>query len=270
MRRERAARHRPAVLFPSQLVLRHPFQQPPRGGHFVVVVRQQPVSDRHQESLPNPKVFLGVPASLWPLLLCVLCPLCAATACRRESPKPPALVPQLSGTLTASGLTASVRIVRDTWGVPHVYASNQTDLFFAQGFVQAQDRLFQMDLWRRASQGRLSEVLGPNFIERDAMTRRIQYRGELAPEWASYGPEAKTIAESFVRGINAWVALARQRPPEAFVLAGWLPETWVAADLLNRTDAFTGSGDALDEIFRARLTAAAGAAGARARLPGDR
>ena len=134
-------------------------------------------------------------------------------------------MPQVSGPLTVAGLTGPVRIVRDTWGVPHIYAENQDDLFFAQGFVQAQDRLFQMDLWRRSSQGRLSEVLGPNFIERDAMTRRFQYRGDVAAEWASYGPDAKAIAAAFVRGVNAWVALARERPPEEFVLAGFVPNS---------------------------------------------
>ena len=87
-------------------------------------------------------------------------------------------MPQVTGTIEVAGLTAPVRIVRDTWGVPHIYAQSAGDLFFAQGFVQAQDRLFQMDLWRRSAQGRLSEVLGPNFIERDAMTRRMQYRGD--------------------------------------------------------------------------------------------
>ena len=179
-------------------------------------------------------------------------------------------MPQVSGTLAVAGLTAPVRIVRDTWGVPHIYAQSQDDLFFAQGFVQAQDRLFQMDLWRRSAQGRLSEVLGPNFIERDAMTRRMQYRGDPAAEWASYGPDAKAIAEAFVRGVNAWVALARERPPEEFVLAGWKPEPWSADDLLNRTDAFTASGDALDEVFRARLVAAVGLARARLLLPGER
>ena len=102
-------------------------------------------------------------------------------------------------------------------------AATRDDLFFAQGFVQAEDRLFQMDLWRRSVQGRLAEVLGANFVSRDAMTRRIQYRGSLDDEWASYGPETKAIASAFVRGINAWVAIARERPPEEFVLAGWQP-----------------------------------------------
>jgi penicillin G amidase len=156
-------------------------------------------------------------------------------------------------------LSAPVRVVRDRWGVPHIYAGNQRDLFFAQGFVQAQDRLFQMDLWRRAAQGRLSEVLGANFIERDAMTRRMQYHGDLAADWASYGPETHAIADAFVRGINAWVDLVASRPPEEFALAGWRPEPWKADDLLNRTDAFLASANASDEVLRARLVAAVGA-----------
>jgi penicillin amidase len=151
-------------------------------------------------------------------------------------------------------VSAPVRIVRDRWGVPHIYAESQADLFVAQGFVQAEDRLFQMDLWRRSVQGRLSEVLGPNFIERDAMTRRMQYRGDLDAEWASYGGDTKAIATSFVRGINAWVALARVRPPEEFLVAGWMPDFWSPIDLLNRTDAFLASGDALDEARRTHLS----------------
>ena len=110
------------------------------------------------------------------------------SACRSPQPARPAPpLPQVAGSLTVTGLSAPVRIVRDTWGVPHIYADTQADLFFAQGFVQAQDRLFQMDLWRRSAQGRLSEVLGANFIERDAMTRRMQYRGDMRAEWDSYG-----------------------------------------------------------------------------------
>jgi penicillin amidase len=176
----------------------------------------------------------------------------AVVACR-ETPPPP-LVPQVSGTVEIIGLSAPVRVVRDTWGVPHIYATAADDLFLAQGFVQAQDRLFQMDLWRHAVQGRLSSILGANFIERDAMTRRMQYRGDMDAEWASYGPDAKTIATAFVRGINAWVAVARERPPEEFALARWTPDFWAPADVLNRTDAFLASGDALDEIRRRNLS----------------
>lgn len=154
-------------------------------------------------------------------------------------------------------------------GIPHIEAANQDDLFFAQGFVQAQDRLFQMDLWRRSVQGRLSEVLGSNFIERDAMTRRMQYRGPLDVEWASYGEDTPAIATAFTRGINAWIAMAGEHLPEEFALAGWTPEPWAPEDVLNRTDAFLASSGADDELFRARLSAAVGSTTAGQLLGGD-
>ena len=162
-------------------------------------------------------------------------------------------MPQTSGTIAVPGVHAPVRVVRDRAGVPHIYATSEWDLFFAQGFVQAQDRLFQMDLWRRSVQGRLAEILGANFIDRDAMTRRIQYRGDVDAEWASYGADARAIAESFVAGVNAWVSIARERPPQAFAQARWPPAYWRADDLLNRTDAFLESGGALDQIRREQL-----------------
>ena len=193
----------------------------------------------------------------------------ALSACR-ATPPPPPLVAETSGTLDVFGLTAPVRVVRDRAGIPHIYAQNRDDLFFAQGFVQAQDRLFQMDLWRRSAQGRLAEVLGPNFVERDAMTRRLQSRLDPAEEWASYDPDARAIARAFVRGINTWVARARAAPPEPFVLAGWKPDLWSPDDLLNRTDAFAASGDAIEEIFRARLVDAVGVLAARQVSPDDR
>lgn len=193
----------------------------------------------------------------------------AGCGSRSGTPAPSAVLPQISGTMALEGLSAPVRVVRDRWGVPHIAAQNQDDLFFAQGFVQAQDRLFQMDLWRRSVQGRLSEVLGGNFIERDSMTRRVQFRGDISGEWASYGSDTQAIAAAFTRGINAWVSRARERLPEEFVLAGWAPEFWRPEDLLNRTDAFVASGNALDDVFRARLTAAVGADRAGALFPAE-
>src|SRR5215475_3829184 len=175
------------------------------------------------------------------VLLCVV----AAASCGRPTPqRRVAPLPQVSGTLAVDGLVKPVQVVRDRWGVPHIYAQDDADLFFAQGFVQAQDRLFQMDLWRRSSLGRLSEVLGPNFAERDAMTRRMRFRGDMASEWASYGGDVRAIASSFVRGVNAWVSIARHDLPEEFVVAGWVPELWKPEDLLSRTDAFLQSGNA--------------------------
>jgi penicillin amidase len=191
---------------------------------------------------------------------------------RETAPQPrraPSL-PQTRGELTVTGLSQPVRVVRDRWGIAHITAANEHDLFFAQGFVQAQDRLFQMDLWRRSAQGRLSQVLGPNFIDRDAMTRRVQYRGDLEAEWASYGSGARAIAEAFTTGINAWVVRARVDLPGEFSLAGFRPELWTPDDLLNRTDAFLASGDAAIEAFRAELAGSVGEQRAAALMPGDR
>src|SRR5436190_5741047 len=207
-----------------------------------------------------------------PILLCVL-----AAACSRQAPPVPgggparqdSRLPAVTGSLTVSGLTRPVHVVRDRWGVAHITAQDEHDLFFAQGFVQAQDRLFQMDLWRRSVQGRLSQVLGPNFIDRDAMTRRMQYHGDLAAEWASYGPGVKAIAESFVTGINAWVAIAREDLPQEFALAGWRPGLWKPEDLLNRTDAFVSSGDAALEAVRAQLAGVIGVQRTAILMPGD-
>jgi acyl-homoserine lactone acylase PvdQ len=218
----------------------------------VIEIGQQPVLDRHPQSLERKAREARKERYRFAIFAVFAFFVLELEGCRREPPLPP-LVAQVSGSIEAA-VSAPVRIVRDRWGVPHIYAQNADDLFFAQGFVQAQDRLFQLDLWRRSAQGRLSEVLGSNFAERDAMTRRMQYRGDLDAEWASYGADTKGIASAFVRGINAWAAAARERPPEEFVLAGWKPELWSPLDILNRTDAFVASGDAIDEVARAHLS----------------
>ncbi len=88
----------------------------------------------------------------------------------------------IRGTLNIHGLQQPVRVQRDRWGVAHIYAQNEHDLFFAQGFVVAQDRLFQMELWKRSGQGRLAEILGPAYVQRDtnatpaALSRRYGRR----------------------------------------------------------------------------------------------
>src|SRR5687767_13440298 len=100
------------------------------------------------------------------LAVCAAMAACGRGDAPRRSSGTGAL-PPVAGSIELQGLRAPVRVIRDRWGIPHIAAQNLTDLFFAQGFVQAQDRLFQMDLWRRSSLGRLSEVLGANFVERD-------------------------------------------------------------------------------------------------------
>src|SRR5262252_1118750 len=116
-----------------------------------------------------------------------------------------AALAKTSGRLELQGLTKPVEVLRDPWGVAHIYAQTQDDLFFAQGFVAAQDRLWQMELWRRTGEGKLSELLGPTALERDKFARLMRYRGDMQAEWNSYAPDARSIIEAFVRGVNAFI-----------------------------------------------------------------
>jgi penicillin amidase len=162
----------------------------------------------------------------------------------------------LSGELHLQGLTQPVRVLRDRWGVAHIYAKSQHDLFFAQGVVAAQDRLFQMELWKRAGQGRLSEILGPSALQRDINARALKYRGDLRAEYASYAPDAEAILTAFTDGINAYVATlmgaGASRLPIEFQLAGFAPDTWHPEDCLNRMAAFSMTGNAVNELNAAR------------------
>ena len=114
------------------------------------------------------------------------------------------------------GLKAPVEVLRDRWGVAHIYAKNTDDLFFAQGFVAAQDRLFQIDLWRRVALGETAEILGPSGIESDTFARLIRYRGDMDAEWRSYSPDTKQIATAFTNGINAYIKHVGKKLPIEF------------------------------------------------------
>ena len=176
---------------------------------------------------------------------------------------------QVSGTLSVPGLRDEVSVVRDKWGIPHIYAKNVDDLFFAQGYVQAQDRLFQMDLWRRGTQGQLAEILGPEYLERDRLSRLLQYKGDMELEWSSYGPGAKQIIAQFVKGINAWIDHVGDRAPIEFTIAGYGPGRWEPEDILSRAEGFLMSGNATGELWRSRLVLAVGAERAAKLLPPD-
>src|SRR5690606_6199247 len=110
---------------------------------------------------------------------------------------------KLSGRIGLTGLRKPVTVLRDKWGVPHIYADTVEDLFFAQGFVAAQDRLYQMEIWRRIGRGELAAVFGEEYIERDRIARLTRFRGDMESEWQSYSPDTRRIAESFTSGINA-------------------------------------------------------------------
>jgi hypothetical protein len=127
----------------------------------------------------------------WHARLCLFLMFFLGCVCFADSRSIPTTTFQLTG------LKKPVEILRDPWGVPHIYAENEGDLFFAQGYITATDRLFQIDLWRRTGTGKLAEVLGPTAIPRDRIARLVRYRGDWNAEWASYSPHAKQIAESF-------------------------------------------------------------------------
>jgi penicillin amidase len=168
----------------------------------------------------------------------------------------------IRGTLNVPGLQQTIHVQRDRWGVAHIYAQNEHDLFFAQGLVVAQDRLFQMELWKRSGQGRLAEILGPSYVKRDISARLLRYRGDMDAEYKSYSPDTKEILEAFTSGINAYIEEI-QKPggigvPLEFQLAGFKPEPWKPEDCLNRLAAYSVTGNGASELHSAQLVALLG------------
>jgi len=169
---------------------------------------------------------------------------------------------QTAGEHRMPGLEQAVEVVRDRWGVPHIYARTVGDLFFAQGYVAAQDRLWQLDLWRRIAEGRLSEILGPAGVTRDTLARLLRYRGDMNAEWQAYGPGAKAIIEAFARGINARIDEVLADPaqlPIEFQLTGSRPGSWTPQVVISRMAGFIMTRNARTEVQRARLARNVGA-----------
>ena len=145
---------------------------------------------------------------------------------------------QIDGRLVVTGLRDTVEVIRDRWGVPHIYARNTDDLFFAQGYVQAQDRLWQMELWRRYNAGRLAEIVGPQAVDHDRLLRLIQYQGPWDDaEFTSYHPQARQIFTAFANGVNAYIEGHRDNLPVEFKLTGISPAPWTLNDVVLRVPA---------------------------------
>lgn len=146
------------------------------------------------------------------------------------------VIQSAADTALLPGLERPVEVRIDTWGVPHIYAERLYDAFAAQGFIAARDRLWQMDLWRKRGLGEMAKDFGPAYVESDRMARAVLLRGSLQREWLAYASDAKRIAEAFVAGVNAYVALTEREPqrlPEEFRLLGYRPSRWQAADLVR-------------------------------------
>lgn len=173
---------------------------------------------------------------------------------------------RIDGGQAVAGLRDSVQVIRDRWGVPHIYARNVDDLFFAQGFVQAQDRLWQMDMYRRTWSGELAEILGPSYVAHDRLARLMKYRGPWDDrEWTSYHPEGKRILDAFARGVNAFIDQAGDNLPVEFKLTGLKPGRWTAETSLLRTQTAMPIADARAELTLARSVVENGVAAANRR-----
>ncbi|MFS2327854.1 penicillin acylase family protein [Brucella sp. H1_1004] len=159
-----------------------------------------------------------------------------------------------------AGLLSEVTINVDQWGVAHIRAENLHDLFFAQGFNAARDRLWQIDIARKRGLGLLARDFGPGYLEQDRAARLLLYRGDMAPEWKAYGPDSEQICTAFAQGINAYIDACevgeRALPPE-FSLLGHKPDRWCAEDVVRvRTHSLTRN--ASSELLRSKVMAKAG------------
>ncbi len=144
-------------------------------------------------------------------------------------------LPEIEGTISVAGITDEVEVIRDQNGVPHIIAKNTHDLYFAQGYVTAQDRLFQMDLSRRQASGELSEVIGSSLIEQDKYYRALGLRRAAEISYDGYSTEAKGVLQSYADGVNAFIREANEENtlPVEFTFAGYEPTEWSPIDSLT-------------------------------------
>ncbi|WGT39592.1 penicillin acylase family protein [Lysinibacillus sp. 1 U-2021] len=143
--------------------------------------------------------------------------------------------PVIDGELAVTILDQDVTVTRDEKGVPHIFAKTDADLYRAQGYVQAQDRLFQMDLARRQASGRLSEIIGEATINTDKHFRTFSLRNAAEKSLAAYDDESKQVLEWYAEGVNAFIAQAKESNTLSyeFALLDYEPEEWTVVDSLT-------------------------------------
>lgn len=162
-----------------------------------------------------------------------------------------------SKTLSVPGLLQSVEVIRDVYGINHIYAQNEHDLFFAQGYCAAKDRLFQFEIWRRQATGTVAEILGPRELKRDIGTRLFQFRGNMKQELNHYHSHGEQIVTAYVEGVNAYVSETKENPkllPLEFRLLGIQAEKWTTAVVISRHQGLLGNLSNEIEIARAVTT----------------
>jgi penicillin amidase len=141
-------------------------------------------------------------------------------------------LPQTDGTISVAGLDQPVTIVRDDDGIPHIRAHTTADAYFSLGFVHAQDRLAQMEFYRRVGQGRLAEIIGKAGLASDRFARTLGYERLARASLAQLSPEARAAVDSYTAGVNAWLDTHRGALPPEFVALRFAPERWRPEDCL--------------------------------------
>ena len=142
------------------------------------------------------------------------------------------------------GLLDEVEVLRDNYGINHIYANNQNDLFFMQGYLAAKDRLFQFEIWRRQATGTVAEIFGDDELERDIGTRLFKFRGNITDELNHYHEDGFEIVSSFVSGINKYIEEINNEPnqlPIEFKILGIKPEKWTNEDVISRHQGLLGN-----------------------------
>ena len=178
-------------------------------------------------------------------------------------------LPRTTGRLPLPGLGAKAEVRRDRWGVPHIYADSNADLFAASGYVHAQDRLWQMELNRRTAHGQLAEIFGPVALSSDQFIRTLGFSRVARSEVALLDDETRAMVEAYVRGVNACLEASRGRLPLEFTILGLQPRPWEVVDVLvwPKVMGLTLSANWMSELLNAQIVALVGPERAAALAP---
>jgi penicillin G amidase len=179
-------------------------------------------------------------------------------------------MPVYSGTERLPGLSSEARVWRDSYGVPHIFASSMDDAARALGFLHASERMFQMDVLRRVGQGRMAEIRGADLLPVDKFIRTVGFYREAETSFSALSPWAQKRLEAYAEGVNAF--LANHALPPEFLLAGDSPEPWKPADslVIGKLEAYQLSQNFKLKLLRARLAAKLGEERANWLFPGAR
>ena len=166
-------------------------------------------------------------------------------------------LPQVKGNLSLPGLVNSAEVLRDRWGIAHIFAKNENDMVFTQGFVHAQERLWQMDFTRRAVFGRLSEILGDAALPVDRVMRTLRLFRIAEQEAELVSGALRSLLDAYCAGVNTWIEIAvdRKKLPLEFMLLGYQPEPWKISDSFGwgKLMCWTLAANWQSELYRSQL-----------------